>query len=72
MEMWPKETEDVVCATWHNQLSVPNQLECQELCTANEACVGISYSAKKGKCRRCEDDKLTSNDESYDFFRRPG
>ena len=70
--MWPKDTDGAFCATNYDSLRVSDQFECQEFCTAKEACVGISYAGTYGRCRRCENDKLTSYSGSYDFFRRPG
>ena len=34
-------------------------------------CIGISYEGP-GKCRTCNDDKVSSIFDSYGFFRRPG
>ena len=50
---------------------VPNQVGCQQLCEKKTTCTGISYGGN-ASCRTCDDDKLSFNHSSYDFYKRPG
>ena len=53
---------------------VTNQLECQQKCTENSKCLGISYSHKEGNsgyCYICLDQNLSPAYNGFGFYRRP-
>lgn len=59
------------CPSHFGFRTVSNQAECQDVCTAIEACVGISYRGSDSMCGTCQDDKLNTG-FGYDFYIRPG
>ena len=70
---WVVEAPDRLCKNSVLGGYVDNQLECQNLCTDSEECVGISYSQKvTTACYVCRDDILSDASLGYGFYRTPG
>ena len=75
--MWNKTASYKYCFSYVLERSTNTLAGCQALCEAKREseCVGISYSHKIGRsdyCYLCKDDKLSSVDSEYVFYRRPG
>ena len=72
---WIMEIPNRYCKTGKLAENTQTQLECQDLCTEHPYCVGISYGHMGGKpdCFICQTgDILSSANNSYAFYRRPG
>ena len=77
---WKEEANDKSCPNNHKNNTNVTQIECQNLCKQNSACVGISYSTKletlahnsESNCYICKDDELERTANEFGFYRREG
>ena len=75
LDLWPREESNRYCKNSDLRDNVSNQKECQSICMEATACVGISYSYKKGStkyCYMCKDDELSLAGNQFAFYRPQG
>ena len=62
-----------MCSDYHYSANISKQLECQNNCLRDSACVGILYNDAYGHyCVVCKDDNLRNTDNGFGFYRKPG
>ena len=78
---WPMELDNMWCLTEHGndwEPTVGSQLDCQDICLKNPACVGISYSYRAGMSNTCfvcttvPMNGFHRNSFGFAFYRAPG